>query len=141
MVIYKEEVAKVFALYLGCECRLEDGQISDKTTMISADGCLMVDYNGIGDTEHDAECCQLILTSLSDITDEDAIQVAKMTDYYSDEFNLTDFKHRVIEIWATKMFDVSQYLISKHYAIPLWFGINHWANGKTAIELKMAIEK
>jgi hypothetical protein len=34
-----------------------------------------------------------------------------------------------------------QYLISKGYAVPLWFGIDYWANGKTAIELNIAIQK
>lgn len=34
-----------------------------------------------------------------------------------------------------------QYLIFKGYAVPLWFGVNHWANGKTAIELGIAIDK
>jgi hypothetical protein len=138
MVIYKEEVAKVFALYLGCECRLEDGQVSDKTTMISADGCLMVDYNGIGDTEHDIECCQLILTPLSKITDEHKLAIYAM--------GYTEVKKYMMEIlpiyeWKNTRADQHQQLIIWGYAVPLWFGINHWANGKTAIELKMAIEK
>lgn len=37
--------------------------------------------------------------------------------------------------------DLFQYLISKGYAVPLWFGINHWANSKNAIELGIAISK
>ena len=37
--------------------------------------------------------------------------------------------------------DIShQYLISESYAVPLFFSLNHWANGKTAIELGIAIE-
>jgi hypothetical protein len=33
-----------------------------------------------------------------------------------------------------------QYLISKRYAVPIWFGALHWANGRTAFELGIAIE-
>jgi hypothetical protein len=32
-------------------------------------------------------------------------------------------------------------LILYGYAVPLWFGIGHWANGLTAIELGIAIDK
>jgi hypothetical protein len=35
-------------------------------------------------------------------------------------------------------YEAYQYLISVGYAVPLWFGIDHWANGKTAIELGIA---
>lgn len=34
-----------------------------------------------------------------------------------------------------------QYLVSNGYAVPLWFGIDHWANGKTPIELEIALDK
>lgn len=33
-----------------------------------------------------------------------------------------------------------QYLIKEKFAVPLWFDIGHWANGKTAIELGVAVE-
>jgi len=35
-------------------------------------------------------------------------------------------------------YDAYLYLISKGYAVPLFFEPNHWANGKTAIELNIA---
>jgi len=34
-----------------------------------------------------------------------------------------------------------QELIKMGYAVPIYFGLNHWANGKTAIELGIAIER
>lgn len=34
-----------------------------------------------------------------------------------------------------------QHLLKSQVAQPLWFGIDHWANGKTAIELGIAVEK
>lgn len=33
-----------------------------------------------------------------------------------------------------------QQLLKWGYSVPLWFGLDHWANGKTAIELGIAIE-
>lgn len=41
---------------------------------------------------------------------------------------------------AEKLLFAREYLISKGYAVPLWFGIDHWANGQTAIQLGIAIE-
>ena len=38
-------------------------------------------------------------------------------------------------------YEAYQYLIQQRYAVPLWFGIGHWANGKTAIELGIAESK
>lgn len=38
-------------------------------------------------------------------------------------------------------YEAYQYLIQKGYAVPLFFGVNHWANGKTAIELGIAIKR
>jgi len=37
-------------------------------------------------------------------------------------------------------YDAYQYLISKGYAVPLFFEPNHWANGKNAIELRLAVD-
>ena len=38
-------------------------------------------------------------------------------------------------------YEAYQYLIQQGYAVPLFFGISHWANGKTAIELGIAERK
>ena len=38
-------------------------------------------------------------------------------------------------------YEAYQYLIQQNYAVPLFFGLYHWANGKTAIELGIAISK
>ena len=38
-------------------------------------------------------------------------------------------------------YEAYQYLIQQGYAVPLFFGIDHWANGKTAIELGIAESK
>jgi len=46
------------------------------------------------------------------------------------------------EIWIERLpYPAHQYLILNKYAVPLFFGVDHWANGKTAIELGIAIGK
>jgi len=35
-------------------------------------------------------------------------------------------------------YEPRELLIKNRYAVPLFFGVDHWANGKTAIELKIA---
>ena len=34
---------------------------------------------------------------------------------------------------------IFQFLISTGYAVPLWFGVTHWANNKTALDLGLGI--
>lgn len=84
----------------------------------------------------------ICLWSLQDISDEDAIEVAKMMDWYSDDFNITEFKkvfcYRTIN---DVRYYVHQYLIQRGYAVPLFIEPNHPANGRTAIELNLAIDK
>lgn len=53
-------------------------------------------------------------------------------------YNGECFDHRGISNNQNLIF---QYLISKSYAVPLFFSPDHWANGKTAIELGISIEK
>jgi hypothetical protein len=68
-MLTNEEKAKVFGLYIGCSYRYYN-----KTAVI--DGLVISD---IEDNDH-AGNPQLILTDLSDITDEDAIEVARILD-------------------------------------------------------------
>lgn len=111
---------------------------------------------------------RLLLTPLSKISDEDVSIVASIAwegKYKSfDEANKYRFKRGVIpsienygaidelficdngniffNTWRPiNIFNCYQYLISKSYAVPLFFAPNHPANGKTAIELGIAIER
>lgn len=47
---------------------------------------------------------------------------------------------RAYEFDLTRCSCIHQYLISKGYAVPLWFGVEHSANYHTAIELGIAID-
>lgn len=94
---------------------------------------------------------------ISTITYEHAFNVATKTDYtrtYKKEntdFTVGVFDERGFTIGnkanGATFFCHSlhwrqyEYLREEGYAVPLWFDIDHWANGKTAIELNIAIEK
>lgn len=127
MELTKEEIAKVFAMYLGCKVKCsKSGALAD---VYSPYACADYGY------------WQLLLTPLSEITDEHAVEVARAFNSISkniDDKSASEYGKSVVEVC---MQDVNTYchLISKGYDVPIWFGINHWANGKTAIELGIAI--
>lgn len=149
----QEEIARVFFMHYGCEYRFEDlshiYKIGECNTFKLA-------------WEQDFNNCKLLLTPLYRISDEDAIEVAKIMEdgvpykSYSVERTAKDntavwFAHWCVRIYhdgrikgsqALQYIDSRpfQYLISKGYAVPLFFAPNHWANGKTAIELGIAID-
>lgn len=86
---------------------------------------------------------KLLLTPLDKITDEHAITVAKIMGISDVREDVAPFiKKGVIETIkkGSGGYKIYLFLISEGYAVPLFFGLNHWANGKTAIELKIAIE-
>lgn len=124
---------------------------------------------------------KLLLTPLSSISDEDAIEVAKifgcnMEDAVKDEddykfitrdaefwrvnlnfWHKTSYEYDEWEIYPLTLYSdgtmsdhygccnnaalILQHLIQKGYAVPLFFEPNHPLNGKTAIELNIALDK
>lgn len=111
---------------------------------------------------------QLVLTPLDKITDEHAIEVAKLVMgngiepwivvryekhiYYLDvvrgNFTVNIYwLGKEIKSFYDGQIPVGQdtylawqYLQSVGYAVPIYFGSGHWANGKTAFELDIAID-
>lgn len=164
------QTAKIFAMYIGCEIISphpnEDGEeLNGYLTGIHGELEAEVQYIENGDVwehpgYHDYKNTKLLLTPLSSITDEDAIEICKI-DY--DIFRNTGYSFKVgkklknekvvfciksdseNEIIPIKLYSVSslaaQYLISKGYAVPIWLGVDHPLNGKTPIELGIAIDK
>ena len=123
---------------------------------------------------------KLVLTPLSAITDEHAIEVAELVNdekYRNGETFKVVKEDERISVHSSKIehtkayklegyryetriytdcyitpikaysetrqmpYEAYQYLIQQNYAVPLFFGLYHWANGKTAIELGIAISK
>lgn len=153
-----EEIARVFAMYLGC--KVQDNY-NDKIGKL-----IGIDLKKGLEVEHNIEWslmqfeCKLHLTPLASITDEHCIEIAKFVhttnieineliqigmDYINYNFlNITlnsIRSNKLNEFHMQQDIMIFQYLISKEYAVPLWFGVNHWANGLTAIELGIAVDK
>jgi|ERR1700733_1996626 len=163
-----KEIAKVFALYQDTEI------VNPQGVLISYGLTMQYWYNVSKDQAHNKTWFydrKLLLTPLDQISDEDAIEVAKIItspDWRTDGkipavhriddnilINTQGYKMvRItnggllmykdkdgVDCYTDKAFFAYQYLIEKGYAVPLWFEIDHWANGKTAIELGIAISK
>lgn len=136
-----DEINKVFHLYWGTT----KAQIKDTQPWIYDDTKYCVELGA-----------KLLLKNIASISDEDAVEVAKFCftgvvnyfqlaqigrdyiDYIFLEKGLTSRRSEDIGQFDVKQ--IYQYLISKGYDVPLYFSPNHWANGKTAIELGLAIE-
>jgi hypothetical protein len=140
----KEEIAKVFAMYLSQEMIYKDGErghiygFTIKNLQCVKDGI--------------TKGSKILLIPLPKINDEDAIAVAKILGFEESQTRpLFVGKTRgksTVQYWSENYSTlyplqatfVFQYLISKGYAVPIYFAPNHWANGKTAIELGIAID-
>lgn len=158
------EIAKVFAMYMPCECETIYGIMTLNGLQVGSIYPLWF-YRGNSVNEDTPELMnnrlsgkgakysevKLILTPLTKITDEHAIELAKMKcgrkeiiHFYSKRELIELAKEEWIESSTVNLYgqpNQFQYLIQQGYAVPLFFGVNHWANGKTAIELGIAIEK
>ena len=140
----QEEKVKVIGLYPKCPLRIIDGDVPD-----CVEG---IDYiqSAVISERINMKPGEVILSliPLSKINGNDAIEVAKISGYEGKK-NMVQIGKEVVqdllgnlqEYRSKNQFAITQYLLSKYYAIPLFFGIEHWANGKTAIELKIAVEK
>jgi hypothetical protein len=115
-----EIISKVFAGYLGCE------MIFEKSGRITRLFGVTIGNNDISLMDSDSLKSynyfpfKLLLTPLSAISDEDAIEVAKMLDYHdSEDFSVKVFIERGImdnKLW--KRYDTYQYLQSRSYDLP-----------------------
>jgi len=74
MEITNEIKAKVFASYLGHRIKMFEQEFKLAYTDLNNSG-------RINKSEHNIEHCKLILRPLSEITDEDAIEVGKINRY------------------------------------------------------------
>jgi hypothetical protein len=135
-----EEIARVYGMYVPCTLNYHD---NPSLTYYGIEGVVA---NGI----------QLLLTPLSKISDEDAIEVAKLDNFPTkketpDPISIEKTKHGFIaksslyeqeyKQHGLMNYRQHQYLISKGYAVPIYFSPNHPLNGKNPIELGIAIDK
>jgi hypothetical protein len=142
-----QERAKVFAMYWGGKAGFLNGMGNQNA--LSLFDCSFI---AAGQIEG-----QLLLTPLSEIND-DKIILARIVYKGIPEtggYSLQDAawwfleslqgrqirERRYCNIRASFANEGIQYLINRGYDVPLFFDVDHWANGKTAIELGVAISK
>lgn len=155
-----EQIARVFAMYLGCEFKYEENEETSILESVDTSG-LIGDENrdDSGEGWYGLDDCKLLLTPLSGISDEDAIAIANVRgkrggswacnmakDEDERQYNIQRGKKRLQGLWEYETsFDASyyiiQYLIQKGYAVPLFIEVGHPDNGKDAIQLGIAIDK
>lgn len=141
-MLTNEEIASVFAMYWQskyCKVYPESNLDTSKTTF-SVLGSASVW------SKQQIENRKLLLTPLSKISDEDAIEVknllrAASTVWEIEEYTTKDIANYLLEKGLYMYSHCFQYLISKSYAVPIFFAPNHPDNGKTAIELDLARDK
>lgn len=132
-----EEIAKVFALYLGCDYHvcynIEGAQVIEKVTGKIIQDILEDAWLGENNRE------LLLLTPLELISDEDYKNLVIICGFLDAVQYITDRDFLTGD--QLQNWEVMEYLKQRGYATPLFFGVNHWANSKTAIELGIAIKR
>lgn len=157
MELTTEQIARVFAMYWGCLCTSERyPQI--KGNISGIDNCMAGLHVFIDNNEGvPIDEAKLVLRPLSAITDEDAIEVARImgVTYSADPSSEAFFDYdglmcyvvelftkggNMREIPADKVVEAFQFLIQQGYAVPLFIAPDHPCNGMTAIQLGLAID-
>lgn len=153
------QIRRIHCLYYGCDAILnEKADLLDKASMnpqlkewvkerYSTEQVFKMEDIAVG--MYGVEFVKLILKPLSAISDADAIDIAKM--YGGVRCHIDDGFIQVIDkdnyVPKYLLFSVdfpnqfSQFLIQRGYAVPLFIEPGHPDNGKTAIELGLAIAK
>lgn len=145
-----EQIARVFAMYLGQHLLMSDEPYYYTRKL----DVQIIDGKSIDIHEAVTYGKKLLLTPLSSTSDEHLEEISQImgcekhltyqfiTDFFillgNDEM---PFDESGITWNMLSVFYVTQYLIQKGYAVPLFIEPNHPLNGKTAIELGLAITK
>ena len=148
----KEEIVKIFSLYVGQQCLVDIGILEISAVDIHGKR-IWFNNHGISNKSllksqewnnvfYDLDHCKLILKPLSHLSDE---HLNEMTFIYDrvivnktdqNPFN-SDLKKGIENLVKTS-YQLFQQLLNWGYAVPLFFSKNHPCNGKNAIELGIA---
>lgn len=149
-----EESARVFAMYFGEEiqyARHDEGSIEPRQVGRVLDAqCLLtlLELSDISGVENHITSVRLLLRPLSALSDEDAVEVARILCFRGDNVpaQVRDLFTQQ-DSWLRKNTDcfkflsAAQHLIAQGYDLPLFITPGHPDNGKTAIEIGLAIAK
>jgi len=162
-----EQKARVFAQHIGCALSVPNKPREHWYPFDQNEGGLRLEgviggrmfVRRIAETVTDKyKQCYLLLRPLSAITDEDAIGLAKLYEPNSIEHEVSRLSAVCVDYtisaslpthedtlfieddWSGLSILAVQYLIQRGYAVPLFIAPGHPLNGKTAIEMGMAID-
>ena len=158
-----QEIARVFAMYYGCDARARHIATGITRKVVGVDGSMVYLTNYLYEGNKAFDQVQLLLSPLSAISDKDAIEVVKIYLPHA-KCRLSRKEgntHVFVNDWGTELYlysDLSfsygdtesdyfkkdlvfQHLIQRGYAVPLFFSPGHPCNGKDAIQLGIAIDK
>ncbi len=147
---------KVLAGYIGCKGWLKDNEHGDICKLTSVGDFIHLEYQDNWRGSGEFSEFKLALTPLSDISDEDAIEVGKMCGLakcfidilYSDQMIIKDDSYtleinfggyiRLLkngQLYNMNMLPIYQYLQSKFYDLP-----HYLLDNKTLIETGLAVD-
>lgn len=148
-----EEIARVFAMYPGARVinpRFPDSGVSYDLTMAGW-------FGGSYFNKHREDCWDnrvLQLHDLEQISDASVTDLAKILKFSENElesakrevvhvilssYSLADFCGPYPNIYSQNIHHCYEYLKTKFHSVPLFFGAGHWANGKNAVQLNIAV--
>lgn len=130
-----EEIAKVFAMYF--ETVTYEWYISSEDLNVATVDGKTVKF--ISEGKHTGTP-KMRLTPLNKISNEHCNSLRHVCNLFNNSDN-KDISFSLSHEFEDMPYQVNQQLILWGYAVPLFFGLNHWANGKTAIELDIAVAK
>jgi hypothetical protein len=137
MKLTNEEIARVFAMYIGSDV-LDDYEKRKAILVGVRKNDLFIQYRSlVSSRDIDLNEVKLSLTPLSKITDEHKLSI-----YAMGFTHVVNGRLEIMELhkWPYMKPEQHHQLVIWRYAVKLHFGIGHWANGKTAIELEIALD-
>jgi hypothetical protein len=159
MNLTHDQVARVFSMYLGSKVFLDETNLAEPVddnvfTLIGVTTeSILLQEVGVWyklfvrfGFHSIVVPNKLLLKPLSAITDEDAIEFCNLflTDEGSNGGKIETAKNEIRNSFNAGIFmcewDTYQYLIQQGYAVPIFIAPNHPDNGKTALELGLAID-
>lgn len=79
--------------------------------------------------------CVLVLKDIADITEDHFNYVIKL-----ERKALLMYQYDKLDVNKLNTMSI-QFLADMGYMVPIWFGVDHWANGKSLFELKIAVNE
>lgn len=142
-LLTREQKARVFAMYFGANNEIinPETELRYRVTLYQ--------LSSLRGFEHEYK---LLLSDLASISDQDALELCcnlkhkriienPVVKHLEGGVSISNISGGVSFFWHDLKWYEREFLIMKGYAVPLFFSPDHPYNGKTAIELGIALDK